>query len=66
MYAAGVEIRRQFICKGCGHYVCKDHMSMTVTCDTYKNKDELMNLISCVVFPSLVLLLQTILSYLNS
>jgi len=34
------DVKTQFVCKGCGHYVCKDHRSMTVTCDTYKNKDE--------------------------
>ena len=34
------DVKTQFVCKGCGHYVCKDHMSMTVTCDTCKNKDE--------------------------
>ena len=34
------DVKTQFVCKRCGHYVCKDHMSMTVTCDTCKNKDE--------------------------
>jgi len=34
------DVKTQFVCKGCGHYVCKDHMSMAVTCDTCKNKDE--------------------------
>jgi hypothetical protein len=34
------DVKTQFVCKGCGHYICKDHMSMTVTCDTCKNKDE--------------------------
>jgi hypothetical protein len=34
-------VRTHFVCKGCGHYVCKDHMSMIVTCDTCKNKDEI-------------------------
>jgi len=34
----GVKI--QFVCKGRGHYVCKYHTSMSVTCDTCKNKDE--------------------------
>jgi hypothetical protein len=34
------DMKTQFVCKGCGHYTCKDHMSMTVTCDTSKNKDE--------------------------
>jgi len=33
-------VKKQFFCKGCGHCVCKDHMSMIVTCDTCKNKDE--------------------------
>jgi len=33
-------VKTHFVCKGCGHYVCKDHRSMIVTCDTYKNKDE--------------------------
>jgi hypothetical protein len=33
-------MRTQFVCKGCGHYVCKDHMCMIFTCDTCKNKDE--------------------------
>jgi hypothetical protein len=52
-------------CNGCGHYVREDHRSMIVTCDTCKNKMKRMNLISCVVFPTL-LLLQIILSYLDS
>jgi hypothetical protein len=34
------DVKTQFVCKGCGHYVCKDHMSMIVTCDICKNKDE--------------------------
>jgi hypothetical protein len=34
------DVKTQFVCKGCGHYVCKDHMSMNVTCDTCKNKDQ--------------------------
>jgi hypothetical protein len=34
------DVKTQFVCKGCVHYVCKDHMSMIVTCDTCKNKDE--------------------------
>ena len=34
------DVKTQFVCKGCGHYVCKDHISMIVTCDTCKNKDE--------------------------
>jgi len=34
------DVKTQFVCKGCGHYVFKDHMSMIVTCDTCKNKDE--------------------------
>jgi len=34
------DVKTQFVCKGCGNYVCKDHMSMIVTCDTCKNKDE--------------------------
>ena len=34
------DVKTQFVCKGCGHYVCKDHMSMIVTCVTCKNKDE--------------------------
>jgi len=34
------DVRTQFVCKECGHYVCKDHMSMIVTGDTCKNKDE--------------------------
>ena len=33
-------MKTQFACKVCGHYVSKDHMSMTVTCDTCKNMDE--------------------------
>ena len=28
------DVKTQFVCKGCGHYVSKDHMSMIVTCDT--------------------------------
>ena len=34
------DVKTQFVCKGCGHYVCKDHMGMIVTCDTCKNKYE--------------------------
>jgi len=34
------DVKTQFVCKGCGHYICKDHMSMIVTCDICKNKDE--------------------------
>jgi len=34
------DVKTQFVCEECGHYVCKDHMSMIVTCDTCKNKDE--------------------------
>jgi hypothetical protein len=34
------DVKTQFVCKGCGHYVCEDHMSMIVTCDTCKNTDE--------------------------
>jgi hypothetical protein len=34
------DVKTQFVCKGCGHYVCKGHMSMIVTYDTCKNKDE--------------------------
>jgi len=24
------DVKKQFVCKGCGHYVCKDHMNMIV------------------------------------
>jgi hypothetical protein len=34
------DVKTQFVCKGCGHYICKGHMSMIVTCDICKNKDE--------------------------
>jgi len=34
------DVKKRFVCKGCGHYVCKDHTRMIVTCDTCKNKDE--------------------------
>ena len=34
------DVKTQFVCKRCGHYVCKDYMSMIVTCDTCKNEDE--------------------------
>jgi hypothetical protein len=34
------DVKTQFVCKGCGHDVCKDQMRMIVTCDTCKNKDE--------------------------
>jgi len=34
------DVKAQFACKGCGNYVCNDHMSMIVTCNTCKNKDE--------------------------
>jgi len=33
-------VKKQFVCKGCGYHVCKDHMSIIVTCDACKNKDE--------------------------
>jgi hypothetical protein len=35
------DVKIQFVCEGCGHYICKDYMSMIVTCDTCKNKDEI-------------------------
>jgi len=34
------DVKTQYVCKGCGHYICKDHMSMIVTCDICKNKEE--------------------------
>jgi len=34
------DVKARFVCEGCGHYVCIDHMSMFVTCDIWKNKDE--------------------------
>jgi len=34
------DVKTQFVCKGCGRYVCNDHMSMIVSCVTWKNKDE--------------------------
>jgi hypothetical protein len=34
------DVKTQFVCKGCGHDVYKDHMSMIVICDTCKNEDE--------------------------
>ena len=34
------DVKTQFVCKGCEHYVCKDHMIMIVTCDICKNNDE--------------------------
>jgi hypothetical protein len=34
------DVKTQFVCKGCGHYICKDRMSIIVTCDIFKNKDE--------------------------
>jgi len=34
------DVKTQFVCKRRGHYVCKDHKRMIVTCDTCKNKDE--------------------------
>jgi len=59
------EVKTQFVCKGCGHYVCKDHMIMIVICDICKNKDETDESDKLLVFPTLPLL-QTILSYLHS
>jgi hypothetical protein len=56
--------RTQFVCKECGHYVCKDYMNMILLVTLARIRMKLMNLISCVVFPTL-LLLQTILSYLQ-
>ena len=40
VWSSSGDVKTQFVCKGCGHYVCKDHMSVIVTCDTCKNKDE--------------------------
>jgi len=40
VFSRSRDVKIQFVCKACGHYVCKDHMSMIVTCDTCKNKDE--------------------------
>jgi len=40
VYSRNRDVKTQFVCKVCEHYVCKDHMSMIVTCDTCKNKDE--------------------------
>jgi hypothetical protein len=34
------DVKTQIVFKRCGHYVCKDNVSMTVTCDTCKNKNE--------------------------
>jgi hypothetical protein len=56
------DVKTQFVCKGCGHYVCEDHIGMTVA----RIRMKMMNLVSCFVFPTLLLLLQTILSYLHS
>jgi len=28
------DVKTQFVYKRCGHYVCNEHMSMIVTCDT--------------------------------
>jgi len=34
------DVKTQIVCKWCRNCVCKDHMSMIVTCNTCKNKDE--------------------------
>jgi len=34
------DVKTQFVCKGCGHYICKDHTSMIVTCDTSKEETD--------------------------
>jgi len=34
------DVKKQFVCKVCGLYVCKYYMSMIVTCDTCKNKEK--------------------------
>jgi len=34
------DVKTQFVCKGCRHFVCKDHLSMVATCDICKSKDE--------------------------
>ena len=40
-HAAAVKMcKTLFVCKEYGHYVCKDHMSVKVTCDSCKNMDE--------------------------
>ena len=35
------DVKKQFVCKGCGYYICKDHMNRIVNCETCKNKDEI-------------------------
>ena len=40
VYSRSRDVKTKFVCKGCEHNVCKDHMSMIVTCDTCKTKDE--------------------------
>ena len=34
------DVKTQLVCKRCRHYVCKDHMTMIVICETCKNKVE--------------------------
>jgi len=58
------DVRTQFVCKGCGLYVCKDYTGMILLVTLARIQIKLMNFISCAVFPTL-LLLQTILSYLH-
>ena len=55
----------KFVFKCYEHKVCNDHMNMIVTVTLAKMRMKQINLISCVGFPT-VLLLQTILSYLHS
>jgi hypothetical protein len=40
VYSRIRDVKTHFVCKGCGHYVCQDHMSMIVTRDTCKNEDK--------------------------
>jgi len=58
-------VRTQFVCKKCGHYVCKGYMWMILLVTLARIRMKLKLLISCVVFPTLLLLLQNILSYLH-
>jgi len=44
------DMRTQFACKGCGHYVCKDYMSMILLVTLARIRMKVMSLISCVVF----------------
>jgi ribosomal protein L37AE/L43A len=59
------DVKIQFVCKGCGHTFAKTIWIWLLLVTLARIMMKMMNLISCVVFPTL-LLLQIILPYLHS